>query len=130
MTTKQQNLEQVVAVLAGQAIATQQKLDASYEQEAERFEQTLQGMPPLLVELTLPLAPARLVLRSFRMDVNVVITRSQGASFALNIRPLNLGYARAYHRTQRNESRFAIDVEQVPPRDASELLPKSSLNNR
>jgi hypothetical protein len=57
---------------------------------------------------------APLALREWECKVTLSVTASRSTGFAVQAHPVNLGFAIAHHRTQKNSSSVTITIEAKP----------------
>lgn len=107
-------LSELVAAMATDAINIQLLWDRDYEDAVARFEAMMAHADPETAELLRPLAPSRMVMDSFELSFQTLITAERQESFAIRALPLNLEFSLRHSVRTERYSRIGISVERVP----------------
>jgi len=105
--------------LCRDAVEVQRKFDAAWQADVHhvaavlghaslvRLVDVFEGLPAALI-------PRRSMVRSFEIDLRIVVGTTREHRFEVDLTPLNVGYDRRYTTRHETQSRLHIHVEQVP----------------
>ena len=105
--------------LVEQAPQVQLLLDEAWSAQAslpaEAFAPFAGGAPELAAALRKAIAPSRLRVQRFDLDLRCGLAWDRGAEVALRVRPLNLGFELAYGASGSSACRLQVQVVQFAP---------------
>lgn len=109
-----QPLADTVHALARDGIAIQRKLDEAAAAQDERFLAMLAGVPESARPLLMPLLPSRLVVKQHHVTCTMRVNTAQSVEFSLVAKPINLGFAVLYGKSEAESSSLSVVVSAVP----------------
>lgn len=108
------DLDAVITDLTAAAIRTQMRLNAAHLHALNEFKSVVEGAPPEARDLLQPLTPSLEFVRNFEIEVTSEFDAERTLGFAIQARPLNLGYSILHSKKQSEQSSIRLFVEQVP----------------
>jgi hypothetical protein len=100
--------------LAAQAVEIQRLHNAAYISDLQEFEAVVAATPVEEREPLRPLAPPRMLVKSFDLSFGLTVAQEREVGFGLQAFPINFNYSHRHSIKYENQSRMAISVVQRP----------------
>jgi len=109
---------EVAEALGRDAIRTQERLDAAFLKAQAHVDNAL-AERPALADWLRAVAPERQLVRSTEARLSAVATLERTTTYALRLRPLNLGLQIVHGIRTEQASEWTLVVEQIPSPEPS-----------
>ena len=108
------DLSELIANLAMDSMNTQLRFNQAHETDINRFEALVTTADPAVRQFLGPLAPARMHLDTFELDLSVMLTTETSEALSIQALPLGLGFSILHAVRNEHRTRINFSVKQYP----------------
>jgi hypothetical protein len=120
---------ELIYTLCRDTVEVQRQLDAAWQADVcsiatSLADHSLTDLAHVFEGFAAAVVPRRCTVRSFEIDLRIVVGTTRERRFEVELAPLNAGYDRRYTTRHEAHSRLHVHVEQVPTEREADPPPR------